>query len=86
MFDIYEVKLEITEGDKVQTHKLQAPRMIIEGQFIELMRQAGQVGVPVKIKLSRTEQIYDVFDQKMIDRENFIIFRNNAYRSQNGEE
>lgn len=86
MFDIYEVKLEITEGDKTQTHHLQAPRMMIEGQFLQLMQQAGQVGTPIKIKLSRIEQIYDVFEQKMIERENFIIFRNNAYRSENGEE
>ena len=86
MFEIYEVKLEVTEGANTQVHRLQAPRMVIESQFLGLMQQAGQIGTPVKIKLSRPEQIYDAFEQKMIERENFIIFRNNTYRSTYGDE
>ena len=83
--DLYDVIFEITEGDNVRKQQMQAPRIIIEQQFLQLMQQAANVQIPVKIKLSRTEQIYDNFDQKFIDRENSITFMNNAYTAQGGE-
>ena len=83
--DLYDVILEITEGNNIRKQQMQAPRIIIEQQFLQLMQQAANVQIPVKIKLSRTEQIYDNFDQKFIDQENSITFMNNAYTAQRGE-
>ena len=83
--DLYDVIFEITEGDSVRKQQMQAPQIIIEQQFLQLMQQAANVQIPVKIKLSRTEQIYDNFDQKFIEQENSITFMNNVYTAQRGE-
>ena len=83
--DLYDVIFEITEEDNVRKQQMQAPQIIIEQQFLQLMQQAANVQIPVKIKLSRTEQIYDNFDQKFIEQENSITFMNNAYTAQRGE-
>lgn len=83
--DLYDVIFEITEGNNIRKQQMQAPRIIIEQQFLQFMQQAANVQIPVKIKLSRTEQIYDNFDQKFIDQENSITFMNNAYTAQRGE-
>ena len=47
--------------------------------------EGANVQIPIKIKLSRTEQIYDSFDQKFIDQENSITFMNNAFLAKDGE-
>ena len=84
--DLYDVIFEITEGDNVRKQQMQAPRIIIEQQFLQLMQQAANVQIPVKIKLSRTEQIYDNFDQKFIEQENNITFMNNTYIQLKGQD
>lgn len=85
-FELFDVDFEITEGDNVRNQHLQAPRMLIEQQFLQLMQQAANLQIPVKIKMSRTEQIYDVFDRKFVDRENSVAFMNNAYLATRKEE
>lgn len=84
--DLYAVIFEITEGDNVRKQQMQAPRIIIEQQFLQLMQQAANVQIPVKIKLSRTEQVFDSFDQKFVDRENSITFMNNTYIQLKGQD
>lgn len=84
--DLYDVIFEITEGNNIRKQQMQAPRIIIEQQFLQLMQQAANVQVPVKIKLKRTEQIYDSFDQKFVDRENSITFMNNTYIQLKGQD
>lgn len=84
--DLYDVIFEITEGDNVRKQQMQAPRIIIEQQFLQLMQQAANVQIPVKIKLNRTEQIYDNFDQKFIEQENSITFMNNTYIQLKGQD
>lgn len=84
--DLYDVIFEITEGDNVRKQQMQAPRIIIEQQFLQLMQQAANVQIPVKIKLSRTEQIYNNFDQKFIEQENNITFMNNTYIQLKGQD
>lgn len=78
-FELFDVKFEITEGNNVRNQHIQAPQMIIEQQFLQLMQQAANLQVPIKIKMSRTEPFYDVFEQKTTERENSIVFMNNAY-------
>ena len=84
--DLYDVIFEITEGDNVRKQQMQAPRIIIEQQFLQLMQQAANVQIPVKIKLSRTEQVFDSFDQQFVDRENSITFMNNTYIQLKGQD
>lgn len=84
-FEIFDVKFEIIEGSNIRNQHMQAPKMIIEQQFLQLMQQAVNLQIPIKIKMSRTEPFYDVFEQKTTERENSIVFMNNAYIAKNGE-
>lgn len=83
-FELFDVNFEITEGENIRTQRLQAPQMLIEQQFLQLMQQAANLQTPIKIKMSRTEKFYDVFDNKWLDRENSVAFMNNAYCNSEG--
>lgn len=83
--ELFDVTFEITEGINTSTRRMQAPQILIEQQFLQLMQQAANLSIPVKIKMSRIEKIYNVFDDKWLDRENSVTFMNNAYIAQNGE-
>ena len=85
-FELFNVKFEITEGENIRTQQMQAPQMLIEQQFLQLIQQAMKIQIPIKIKLSRTEQVYDNFDQKFVDRENSITFMNNTYIQLKGQD
>lgn len=85
-FELFDVTFEITEGNNIRNQRMQAPRMLIEQQFLQLIQQAANLQTPIKVKMSRIEQIYDNFDQKMVDRENSVSFMNNAYLATRKEE
>ena len=85
-FELFNVKFEITEGENIRTQQMQAPQMLIEQQFLQLIQQATKIQIPIKVKLSRTEQVYDNFDQKFVDRENSITFMNNTYIQLKGQD
>lgn len=82
----FECTLDIYEKDSHRTMQLNQPCTFIQSQFINLMQQAGQTGVPVKIKLSRIDKIWDQFEQRFVDRDNSITFKNNAWRDAHREE
>ena len=81
----YDVIFEITEGNNIRKQQMQAPQRIIEQQFLQFMQQAANIQIPIKIKLSRNEQVFDNFDQKFVDRENSVTFMNNAFLTRDGE-
>ena len=85
-FELFDVTFEITEGNNIRNQRMQAPRMLIEQQFLQLIQQAANLQTPIKVKMSRIEQIYDNFDQKMVDREISVSFMNNAYLATRKEE
>lgn len=56
--DIYKVTFEIYINDKLTSRQIiQAPRMIIESQFLSLVKQASQDYRHIRIKMSRDEVI-----------------------------
>ncbi len=85
-FEIFTCAIDIitTRGTRRQT--IEAPRIIIERQFINLIYEAAQAMEPVKVKLSRVIPIYSQFEQKWLDRECSIAFGNQAFVRVYGED
>ena len=63
--DVYEVTLEVfIDGNLASSQNMQAPRMMIEAQFINLLQQMRRDSRHIKIKMSRPEVIWDNFEMK----------------------
>lgn len=77
--DVYTCSFEVNVNGVVQRQTMQAPRMMLEQQFMSLMEQAYQDTRPIMVKMSRPNDIWDPFDKKMIRRENSIVVKNSAY-------
>lgn len=75
MFDCF-IDIEVS-GD-CQRRRMQAPRIMIEQQFLSACQEIAQMNAPAKIKLSRTAQCSNDWSDKIVEREVYIMFRNNA--------
>lgn len=75
---------EIENGQQTQDQTIQAPRIMLEQQFLSYVQQAANASHPARIKMSRKVPVYDSFCNKWIERENSIEFMNKAYESQKG--
>lgn len=78
-FETYACQLEIEVDGHIQRQTIEAPRMFIEQQFLSLVGQAASSAQPVRIRLSRTEQIWSQYDQRHLPQEYDLEFTNNAY-------
>lgn len=85
-FEIFTCVLEITTTQSTTRQVMDAPRIMIERQFISLIYEAAQSENPVKVMLSRVIPIYSQFDQKWLDRECSIAFGNQAFVRVYGED
>lgn len=83
--EVYSCTFYIEANGQIQQKTIAAPRMMIEGEFLSLVQQAAQTESPVMIKLSRQVPIWNDFDNQWIERENYILFKNNAYIRVNAE-
>ena len=81
--EIFTCTFEIEVSNQVQTEIIKAPRIMIERYFVSLVEQASQSSLPIKIKMSRTINIYDNFNDEWVERENNVVFKNNAYLNVN---
>lgn len=79
----FSVMFEITVGDKLDAYLREAPRIILEQEFIQLVEQAARYPTPVKVRMSRKVPIYDPFDKTTIERVNSIEFTNKAWNERN---
>lgn len=84
-FEIFEVNIEITVGDRVSHRRMEAPRVMIEQQFLGLMQDAANHPEPVRIHMTRRVPLFNPLEQKWEDHEHSITYANNAYISHNGE-
>ena len=81
MFEIFDCTLVIENGNQKQCSQMQAPRIMIEREFMSLIQQAANVNSPIKITLSRKIPIWNQYDNKWVERENSIVFTNNAWKN-----
>ena len=84
--EVFECTFDIEVEDRIQHQTVQAPRVVLEQQFLGLAQQAAKSNKPMRVKMSRQISIYDNFDKKWIVRENSVAFANNAYIKVKGED
>lgn len=77
--DILVCSFEINTNGIIKRQTVQAPRAVIEQQFISLIEQAYHAACPVMVKICSPIDIWDPFDKKTIHRENSIVVKNSAY-------
>ena len=70
---------EIKTGDNIQHQSIEAPRIMLEQQFEQLMSNAAQDNRPIRVKMARMQRIYDNFDEEWVEREFSVAFANNKY-------
>ena len=76
---VFTCEFEVWVGERIQRRTIQAPRLMLEQEFMSLMQNAVSAEAPVKIKMSRCESIYNQFDGEWVEREHSVTFANNAY-------
>ena len=79
----YEVMFEVTVDGKLEAYTQEAPRVMLEHEFMSLVQQAARYPKPVKVKMSRKVPIYDPFDKTTIEREHSVEFTNQAWNERN---
>lgn len=82
----YTVALEIYTPSGVQKRQLQAPRVLIEQQFLSLVEQSMSSGAPVKIAMRRYEPEWNQYEGKYINMEYSVVYANQLYLTSHEEE
>ena len=80
--EIYTCLLEVEQNGNLQSRTIDAPRIMLEQQFMNLVQQASNANNPIKIKMSRQVPTYNNYDDKWINLEHHLVFENNAYIKQ----
>lgn len=57
--DLFDVLFEMTQNGKVSRQRMQAPRFVIEQEFISLVQYAASQKDRTTVKMSREERVYD---------------------------
>lgn len=71
--------IEIKMGNQIQQQKLQGNGHMVMLQFMELLEQTVRSNQPVRLKISKEEEIWSQFRNKIKTIENFIQFANKKY-------
>jgi hypothetical protein len=83
---IFSVSITVNVDGNIQKRAIQAPRMMIEQEFISLVQQATQSNEPIKLIMSIKFPLYDEWHDKWNECENSITFTNDAYKNANKDE
>lgn len=78
-FEVLDCVLEVEVVGQVQRQQIQAPKIIIQQQFLDLVQQAVNDSRSVRIKLSRMVECEDEWTGEIKMREASIQFMNRRY-------
>lgn len=79
MFETFKVVFEIYIEDKLVNQQImQAPKEILMVNFLQTVKQIQNDKRPLKIRMSRQEDVWDNFEQKQKVLTNEVVFSNNA--------
>lgn len=81
--EMFVCSLEIENGQRKTIQTINAPRFVLQQQFISLVQEASKSAIPIRIKMSRKVPIYDNFDNQWIEREASVTFENKSYEDKN---
>lgn len=71
--------LEIKIGNNIEKHSFEGSPEIIQMQFLEMLQQSTRSNQPVRIRISKQEEIWDNFNKQNKNIENYIQFANKKY-------
>ena len=77
-FEVFDCMIDIEIENNKQSQRMKAPRIMIEQQFLGMFQEIANMQVPAKIKLSRIAQCSNDWNDEVVEREVYIVFRNNA--------
>ena len=78
--------IEIKMGNQIQRQRLQGDSQMIALQFMQLLEQTAKSNQPVRLKISKEEEIWNQFKQELKNIENYIQFANKKYMESFPEE
>jgi len=77
--DSHSCTVEVHTGNHVQREQINAPKMMLQAKFVQLMDMAGRSPSPMKVKIIKEEKVWDPLIQTHKPLENFMEFRNNTW-------
>lgn len=84
--EIFLCTFEIVVGENTQWRTLEAPRIMLEREFMSLVNEAANSTLPIKVKMSRKFPLWNQFDNQWVEQENSITFMNHTYTDAHPEE
>ena len=72
---------ETSDGKIIQSGQITAPIIVLKSQFLNYVNEVSHREDPLVVTMKRTVPVWSQCDQKMIGREAFVRFMNNAYLS-----
>ena len=79
--EVFVVTFEIEMNNNIQKQVMQAPRFVLEQQFVSLVKQAYESRVPVRVKMSMVVPIWIQFENRWVEREHSVEFVNKAWQN-----
>ena len=76
---VYDCVIEVEITGQIQTQMIQAPRMMIQQQFLQLVQQAVNDSRSVRVKLSRQVECENEWTGEVKMREASVEFMNKRY-------
>lgn len=71
--------IEVKMDNQTQRQKLQGASQMVMLQFLQLLEQTAKSNQPVRLKISKEEEIWNQFRNEIKKIENFIQFANKEY-------
>lgn len=71
--------IEVKMGNQIQKQRLQGDSQMVMLQFMQLLEQTARSNQPVRLKISKEEEIWSQFRNEIKTIENFIQFANKKY-------
>ena len=76
-FEAYDVTFEIyIDGKLTSSQTMEAPRMMIESQFVNLLEQIRRDSRHIKVRMTRPIEIWDSFEKRNKILQNYIEVEN----------
>ena len=71
--------LEIKLGNNIQKQQLQGTPDMVQLQFMQLMQEVGNTNQPIRLRISKQEEIWNQYSQSRKILVNYIQFAHKAY-------
>lgn len=71
--------IEVKMGNQTQRQKLQGDSQMVMLQFMQLLEQTVKSNQPVRLKISKDEEVWNQFRKELKNVEAYIQFANKKY-------